>query len=156
MRTRVRDCGGVCSIRPNPACSAASLSPSASPRTVFLFTALFAVLIGNLTYIQIIKADEYQSMPSNNHTIMRQAYIQRGSIITSDGLTLAESVRQDDGTYVRSYPNGNMAAHNGGLLLHALRQLGRREHHERHAYRIEGLFELGECRALARRRRTAG
>ncbi len=83
-------------------------------RTVFLFTALFAVLIGNLTYIQIIKADEYQSMPSNNHTIMRQAYIQRGSIITSDGLTLAESVRQDDGTYVRSYPNGNMAAHTVG------------------------------------------
>lgn len=83
-------------------------------RTVFLFTALFAVLIGNLTYIQVIKADEYQSMPSNNHTIMRQAYIQRGSIITSDGLTLAESVRQDDGTYVRSYPNGNMAAHTVG------------------------------------------
>lgn len=83
-------------------------------RTVFLFTALFAVLIGNLTYIQIIKADDYQNMPSNNHTIARQAYIQRGSIITSDGLTLAESVRQDDGTYVRSYPNGNMAAHTVG------------------------------------------
>ncbi len=81
---------------------------------MFLFTALFAVLIGNLTYIQVIMADTYQSMPANNHTITRQAYVQRGSIITSDGLTLAESVRQDDGTYVRSYPNGNMAAHTVG------------------------------------------
>lgn len=80
-------------------------------RTVFLFTALFAVLIGNITYIQVIKASEYQNMPSNNHTINKARYIKRGSIITADGLTLAESVQQADGTYARSYPNGNLAAH---------------------------------------------
>ena len=80
-------------------------------RTVFLFTALFAVLIGNLTYIQVFKAAEYQDMPSNNHTITKARYIKRGSIITADGLTLAESIQQEDGTYVRSYPNGNLAAH---------------------------------------------
>ena len=80
-------------------------------RTVFLFTALFAVLIGNITYIQVIKASEYQDMPSNNHTINKARFIKRGSIITADGLTLAESVQQADGTYARSYPNGNLAAH---------------------------------------------
>lgn len=80
-------------------------------RTVFLFTALFAVLIGNITYIQVIKASEYQDMPSNNHTINKARFIKRGSIITSDGLTLAESIQQADGTYARSYPNGNLAAH---------------------------------------------
>ena len=80
-------------------------------RTVLLFTALFAVLIGNITYIQVFKASEYQDMPSNNHTIARARYIKRGSIITADGLTLAESIQQEDGTYVRSYPNGNLAAH---------------------------------------------
>ena len=79
-------------------------------RAVFLFTALFAVLIGNLTYIQVIKAAEYQDMPSNNHTLNRAAYIKRGSIITSDGVTLVESLQQEDGTYTRSYPNGNLAA----------------------------------------------
>ena len=72
------------------------------------------MLIGNLTYIQVIKADDYQSMPGNNHTIARQAYVQRGSIITSDGVTLAESIQKDDGTYTRSYPNGNLAAHTVG------------------------------------------
>ena len=83
-------------------------------RTVFFFTALFALLIGNLTYIQVVMADTYKSMPGNNHTIARQAYVQRGSIITSDGVTLAESIQQEDGTYVRSYPNGNLAAHTVG------------------------------------------
>lgn len=80
-------------------------------RTVLLFTALFAVLIGNITYIQVFKATELQDMPSNNHTITKARYIKRGSIITADGLTLAESIQQEDGTYVRSYPNGNLAAH---------------------------------------------
>ena len=80
-------------------------------RTVFLFTALFAVLIGNITYIQVIKASEYQDMPSNNHTINKARFIKRGSIITADGLTLAESIQQADGTYARSYPNGTLAAH---------------------------------------------
>lgn len=80
-------------------------------RTVFLFTALFAVLIGNITYIQVIKASEYQDMASNNHTINKARFIKRGSIITADGLTLAESIQQADGTYARSYPNGNLAAH---------------------------------------------
>ena len=80
-------------------------------RAVFAFTALFAILIGNLTYVQVIQAKTYQDMPTNNHTIARSKYIQRGSIITSDGATLAESLQQEDGTYVRSYPNGNLAAH---------------------------------------------
>lgn len=80
------------------------------------FTALFAILIGNLTYVQVIKAKDYQDMPTNNHTIARSKYIQRGSIITSDGVTLAESLQQEDGTYVRSYPNGNLAAHVVGYV----------------------------------------
>ncbi len=40
-------------------------------RAVFAFTALFAILIGNLTYVQVIKAKDYQDMPTNNHTIAR-------------------------------------------------------------------------------------
>lgn len=83
---------------------------------VVCFTALFAVLIGNLTYVQVFKAKEYQSMPSNNHTIARSAYVKRGSIITSDGVTLAESLQAEDGSYARSYPNGNLAAHTVGYI----------------------------------------
>ncbi len=83
---------------------------------VTTFTLMFAVLIANLTYIQVIKAEEYQQMPNNNHTIARSAHVQRGAIITNDGVTLAESVQQEDGTYVRSYPQGTLAVHTVGYV----------------------------------------
>lgn len=83
---------------------------------VTFFALLFSMLIANLTYVQVIKADYYRSLPNNNHTIRRSAYVQRGSIITSDGVTLAESLKQADGTYVRTYPQGSLAAHTVGYL----------------------------------------
>ena len=52
----------------------------------------------------------------NNHTIVRSAYVQRGAIITSDGVTLAESVQQEDGSYRRSYPLGTTAMHTVGYV----------------------------------------
>ena len=63
-----------------------------------------------------VDAEAIQSMPSNNHTIAKSAYVQRGAIITSDGVTLAESVQQEDGTYLRSYPQGSLAAHTVGYI----------------------------------------
>ncbi|MBQ9058917.1 MAG: FtsW/RodA/SpoVE family cell cycle protein [Atopobiaceae bacterium] len=83
---------------------------------VSFFAILFAILITNLTFIQVVKAEEYRQMPNNNHTIAKSAYVQRGSILTSDGITLAESVRQENGTYLRSYPSGTLAAHTVGYL----------------------------------------
>ena len=80
------------------------------------YTFLFAALIANLTYIQVVNASQLRQMPNNNHTIARSAYVQRGAISTSDGQTLAESVQQEDGTYTRVYPNGSVAAHTVGYL----------------------------------------
>ena len=83
---------------------------------ITVFSLLFAASIANLTYLQQVDAETIQSMPSNNHTIARSAYVQRGAIITADGVTLAESVLQDDGTYVRTYPQGSLARHTVGYL----------------------------------------
>ncbi len=83
---------------------------------VTTFTIMFAALITNLTFIQVVRAQEYKDLPINNHTIARSAQVQRGSIITYDGITLAESVLSDDGTYVRSYPQGNTATNLVGYL----------------------------------------
>ncbi|MCU7584783.1 FtsW/RodA/SpoVE family cell cycle protein [Adlercreutzia muris] len=79
--------------------------------TMMIFSLLFAVLVANLTYLMIIKAPEYQNMPSNNHTIAREAQMERGTISTVDGTVLAQSVRQEDGSYQREYPAGTLAAH---------------------------------------------
>ena len=83
---------------------------------ITVFAILFAVLVGNLTYYMEIDASTIQSMPTNNHTIAKSSYVQRGAIITSDGVTLAESTKQDDGTYVRSYPQGSLASHTVGYM----------------------------------------
>ena len=125
-------------------------------RAVFAFTALFAILIGNLTYVQVIKAKDYQDMPTNNHTIARSKYIQRGSIITSDGVTLAESLQQEDGTYARSYPNGNMAAHVVGYVSQQYGTAAIGERHERYAHRLQGLLQLEQRHRVARRADPAG
>ena len=83
---------------------------------VTVFSLLFAALIANLTYVMVINASTVQNMSSNNHTIAKSAYVQRGAIITSDGVTLAESIQQSDGTYLRSYPQGSLAAHTVGYI----------------------------------------
>ncbi len=75
------------------------------------FALMFALLVGNLTNIMVVQADAYQAMPSNNHTILNNQKIQRGTISTSDGVILAESSANDDGTYTREYPQGSLAAH---------------------------------------------
>ena len=83
---------------------------------ITVFSLLFAVLIANLTYVMQIDASRVQSMGNNNHTIAKTAYVQRGAIVTSDGVTLAESLQQSDGTYLRSYPLGSLASHTVGYI----------------------------------------
>lgn len=83
---------------------------------ISVFALCFAALIANLTWIQVINAGTIKAMPGNNHTIVRSAYVQRGAIITSDGVTLAESVQQEDGSYRRSYPQGSTAMHTVGYV----------------------------------------
>ncbi len=85
-------------------------------RLITVFALLFAALIGNLTYVMEIEAEEIQNLSTNSHTIAKSASVQRGAIITSDGVTLAESVLQDDGTYARSYPQGTLARHVVGYV----------------------------------------
>lgn len=75
------------------------------------FALLFALLVANLTYVMVFMADEYQNYPGNNHTLYKEAKTERGSISTYDGVILAESVQQEDGTYARTYPQGSLASH---------------------------------------------
>lgn len=79
--------------------------------TMIAFSVLFALLVANLTYIMVIDAQRLQNMPGNNHTIMHEAESERGTISTYDGVVLAQSVEQPDGTYKRVYPAGSLAAH---------------------------------------------
>jgi len=79
--------------------------------SIVLLSALFVILITNLVVVMVVRAPEYQAMPGNNHAIARAAAVKRGTISTSDGTVLAQSVLDENGNYVRQYPAGDLAAH---------------------------------------------
>lgn len=78
---------------------------------VSIFAILFALLIANLTYVQVVRADELKNMPTNNHTLQKESERERGAILTSDNIVLAESKKKDNGSYTRIYPQGSLASH---------------------------------------------
>lgn len=72
---------------------------------------LFAVLLGNLTYVMVAEASDIQNMANNNHTIAKQEKNQRGTISTSDGVVLARSaLKEGTAVYKREYPAGTLAS----------------------------------------------
>jgi peptidoglycan glycosyltransferase len=83
---------------------------------VTIFCLLFALLIGNLSYQMLLRAPEIRALPINNHTLAKELRVQRGAIVSADGVVLAQSQKQEDGSYVRNYPQGDMAAHIVGYL----------------------------------------
>lgn len=79
--------------------------------SMIAFSVLFALLVANLTYVMVVNADNIRNMSGNNHTMQKEADSERGMISTSDGVVLAMSEKQSDGTFLREYPAGTLAAH---------------------------------------------
>ncbi|MDO4291518.1 MAG: penicillin-binding transpeptidase domain-containing protein, partial [Eggerthellaceae bacterium] len=78
---------------------------------LIVFSLIFAALVANLTLIMVVQADDYKNMSGNGHTLAREAETERGTISTYDGVILAQSVKNDSGSYDRVYPAGDLAAH---------------------------------------------
>src|ERR671918_23600 len=54
---------------------------------------LFAVVFGQLAYVQVLAADDIKGNPANfSRQLIAEYNVQRGKILTQDGLVLAESV----------------------------------------------------------------
>lgn len=78
------------------------------------FSILLIALIGNLTWLQVIHARSLQNNVANTRGLLKEKYVARGAILTSDDVVLAESVKQSDGTYKRVYPKLHLASHTVG------------------------------------------
>lgn len=76
-----------------------------------MFVVVTTALIGNLTYLQIIRAPWLAAHPANTRGLVQETRNHRGSITTRDNVVLAESVLQEDGTFKRAYPLDSTAAH---------------------------------------------
>ena len=82
------------------------------------FSALMLVLVGNLTWLQVVNARTLNNHPLNTRNLVKEARNPRGAILSADGVVLATSmpVTTEGGTggtviYQRIYPEGNLAAH---------------------------------------------
>lgn len=72
---------------------------------------MVALLLANLTYIQVIKADQLRADPRNVRTTLEEYSRQRGQIIAVGGAQLAVSEATNDRLrFQRKYPQGPMYA----------------------------------------------
>jgi len=78
-------------------------------RLFWFFAALFVVLIGNLTYWQVFAAPRLNTDPSNTRAVERQMRVERGVILTADGVEAATNT-QEDVYFFRTYPDGSLFA----------------------------------------------
>ena len=77
----------------------------------YLFTGLFALLIGYFVYFNAVLRPEVINNPYNSRQENFAKRVVRGKILASDGTVLAETKTAEDGTEIRSYPYGNVYAH---------------------------------------------
>ena len=76
-------------------------------------TVLMLMLIAQLTYLQIVDADNLDNDPRNLRSVLRDINRPRGDILTADGEVLARSVESTDNTefkYQREYPLAGLTA----------------------------------------------
>ncbi len=77
--------------------------------TVFLF--LFVGLISYIAYFQLFKAPEILEMPGNTRVLAEKNEVLRGNIYDRSGNILTTTVRNEDGSQVRTYVDGELFVH---------------------------------------------
>lgn len=78
---------------------------------LILVSALFLLLLSYLLYFNMFKAESVVSNPYNMRQWEEEKLVQRGSVYDRNGLLLAESVKNSDGSTERSYPEGRLYSH---------------------------------------------
>jgi peptidoglycan glycosyltransferase len=72
---------------------------------------MFVVLLVNVNYLQAVQAPSLANRPLNDRTEYEQNQIQRGNIVTADGVTIATTKPSSDlFKYQRVYPGGAVFA----------------------------------------------
>jgi penicillin-binding protein A len=73
---------------------------------------MFALVFAQLAYVQVFAADDIKNHPANfSRQLIAEYDIERGKILTPDGLILARSVPAPEGSryrFVRRYPQGDL------------------------------------------------
>lgn len=84
---------------------------------IYIFIGLFVLMMGYFTYFLFVKSDEVVNSTYNlRHDVLAKRVI-RGNILSADGIVLAETLTDDEGNEIRSYPYGDMYAHVVGRVM---------------------------------------
>jgi peptidoglycan glycosyltransferase len=77
---------------------------------------LLGLLVGQLTYVHLVRAEELNEDPANIRLVLRDFARGRGPIVTADGVVIARTVTVDDDIgFQREYPFGGLYAHLTGF-----------------------------------------
>ena len=72
---------------------------------------MFVILLVDVNYLQAVQAPSLANRPLNDRTEYEQNQVQRGNIVTADGVTIATTKPSDDlFKYQRVYPDGAVYA----------------------------------------------
>ena len=80
-------------------------------RLLVLISALFLGLLTYLMYINMFKAEDISSNPYNMRQWDEAASVNRGNFYDRNGVLLAETIKEKDGTQKRIYPEKNLYSH---------------------------------------------
>jgi len=83
---------------------------------------MFLALLGSTSWWTVLRADDLDHDTANHREIIRAQKIRRGTIFAADGSVIARSVRDDEGVYHRSYPQGRRFGHPVGYSYASIGQ----------------------------------
>ena len=78
---------------------------------LYIFLAIFLFMMGYLVYFQIVRSEDMINSPYNKRQDTFAEQVVRGSILSADEKTLAETIVNEDGSEIRYYPYGRLFAH---------------------------------------------
>jgi len=78
-------------------------------RLFLVFALLFVALVAQLTYVQVWAASDLKANPSNTRAVEEEMKIERGIILSSDGVELTVNRREGE-YFLREYPQGSLTS----------------------------------------------
>lgn len=96
----------------------------------YIFVGLFAALIIYMAYFQITKSKELLESPYNRRQDKLAENVIRGSLLSSDGYTIAYTVTDEEGNETRVYPFNELFAQTAGYTDYGSSGLEAAENYE--------------------------
>lgn len=80
-------------------------------RVTYVFVTLFLVMMGYISYFNVVKSKDFISSPYNRRSDTLAKRVTRGKILDKRGKVLAQTTTSADGSETREYPYGREFAH---------------------------------------------